>query len=289
MPSISGLLDWASGELKSVSDTPRLDAKVLLRHVTNLTDADLITRSNQKIDTDLECRYKKLVTRRKAGEPVAYLTGAREFWSLELKVTEDTLIPRPETELLVETALALMKKGRRYRVLDLGTGTGAIALAIASERPLALLTATDTSRSALEVASQNAVKLELTNIEFVHSSWFESLGGREFDVIISNPPYVAAGDRHLREDDVRFEPVKALVSGVDGLDDLNHIIGRSQRFLKTSGYLLVEHGYHQGDSVRHGFEKTGYCNIRQCSDLSGVPRITAGQSPGHRIAERGQI
>ena len=238
---------------------------------------DLITRSRQVVDTETEQLYRTLISKRKIGVPVAHLTGLKEFWSLEFNVTEDTLIPRPETELLVEMALALIDRQSKCSVLDLGTGTGAIAIAIASERLLARVIAVDSSPAALAVAQENAQKHKTANVRFTCSNWFETIQDQTFDLIISNPPYVARDDYHLNQGDVRFEPRQALVSGNDGLDDLRRIVSQAGHFLTAQGWLLVEHGHQHSNSVRQLFEYAGYQQIQHRADLNAVPRITMGQ------------
>ena len=249
----------------------------MFRHLSELSEVELITQSNQELDVEIEQSYKTLIAKRIKGTPVAYLTGIKEFWSLELLVTEDTLIPRPETELLVEAALELIDKCSRCRVLDLGTGSGAIALAIASERPEVKLVAADISLKTLAVAQENTKRLGMANVSFICSNWFANIHDQAFDLIISNPPYVCANDHHLNEGDVRFEPKQALVSGVDGLDDLRRIISQAQQYLNSKGWLLVEHGHQHCGLVKQLFEQAGYRQIQQKLDLNAIARVTMGQ------------
>ncbi|WP_456379659.1 peptide chain release factor N(5)-glutamine methyltransferase [Thiolapillus sp.] len=221
--------------------------------------------------------YQALLRRRLHGEPLAYLTGHKEFWSLQLRVTPDTLIPRPETELLVETALALPVKSTRAQVLDLGTGSGAIALALASERPGWQLTATDISKKALALAAQNAAQHSIHNICFVCSPWFQGLeADLRCHIILSNPPYVAEDDPHLQQDGLPHEPISALTAGADGLQDLRTIIGNAPGFLQPGGWLLVEHGMDQGTAVRQLFGLAGFRRIETRQDLEYRDRITLG-------------
>ena len=275
--TIKHWLDWGVQELDSASDSPLIDARTLLGFVCQLTAVDLITKAHQTLAPALADNYRQMINKRKDGQPVAYLTGTKEFWSLKLKVSPDTLIPRPETELLVETAMQQLAKSSTANVLDLGTGSGAIALAIASECPEARVTATDYSPAALEIAEFNARSNNINNVHFVRSDWFEGLSGGTFNLIVSNPPYVAKGDVHLSQGDVRFEPQQALISGVQGLDDLKQIITRSIHYLSNQGWLMVEHGYDQCDSVAQLFNEAGFDQVENITDLNQQPRVTLGQ------------
>src|SRR5690606_29533287 len=222
-------------------------------------------------------RFEALVARRAAGEPVAYLVGTRGFWRLELAVTPDTLVPRPETELLVELALARIDPRAAARVADLGTGSGAIALAIAGERPRARVVATDASAAALEVARANAAALGLGNVEFRHGDWWAPLAGERFALVASNPPYIADGDAHLAQGDLRFEPRAALASGADGLDAIRAIVAGAPAHLRDGGWLLVEHGWEQGAAVRALFEAAGFDEVATERDLEQRDRVTLGR------------
>jgi len=219
-----------------------------------------------------------LIRRRQTGEPVAYLCGRREFWGLSLKVDHNVLIPRPETELLVETVLARLDKKLEATVADLGTGSGAIALALGSEKPAWKIVATDQSEGALEVARENARALNVPNVVFRAGEWTQALDKTHFDVIVSNPPYIEEGDCHLVEGDVRFEPVSALVSGKDGLEDIRQIAGTCREFLQLGGWLMLEHGYNQGESVRQIMTVEGYTDIETLEDLAGHDRVTLGRN-----------
>jgi release factor glutamine methyltransferase len=257
-----------------------LDAQALLAHVLSRDRAWLIAHATDPLAAaDVEAFFV-LARRRRDGEPVAYLTGRREFWGLLLTVDRSVLIPRPETETVVEHALRKLPRDRPVRVLDLGTGSGAIALAIARERPQATVMATDCSGAALEIARENAERLGLANVEFVETDWFEGLPRAEpFDVIASNPPYVARGDPHLREGDVRFEPAAGLTSGAEGLDALTVIAGAARDRLVPSGWLVVEHGFDQAPKVRDLLIGGGFRDIASFRDLSGIPRVAAGRAP----------
>jgi release factor glutamine methyltransferase len=254
-----------------------IDAQVLLAHVLRRDRAWLAAHATdvvERVDADA---FARLAARRRDGEPVAYLTGRREFWGLTLAVDPAVLIPRPETETLVECALARLPQDRDVRVLDLGTGSGAIALALAHERPRARIVATDVSEPALAIARDNARKLSQHAIEFVQGAWFDGLPPNErFDAIVSNPPYVAAGDAHLSDGDVRFEPVSALVSGADGLDALRTIIASAGQYLVPGGSLVVEHGYDQADAVKALLEDAAFTGIERRRDLCGILRVAAG-------------
>jgi release factor glutamine methyltransferase len=257
-----------------------LDAQVLLAHVMGQDRAWLVAHGRDAIARERLDAFLALARRRRDGEPVAYLTGVREFWGLALAVSPAVLIPRPETETLVELALARLPKDRNVRVLDLGTGSGAIALAIAHERPRATILATDASADALDVARGNARRLGLANVEFALSDWYAGLpassSGGTFDLIVSNPPYVDAADAHLREGDVRFEPARALTPGGLGTAAILRIVTGARERLVPSGALAVEHGYDQADAVRAMFVAAGFAEIVDARDLAGIPRVIAG-------------
>jgi len=277
--TLGRFLQEARSRLAPASPTPRLDAELLVMQVTGLNRAALIARDNQPLEPQMLVRLRELLARRERGEPVAYLLGQREFWSLTLQVTPDVLIPRPETEHLVEEALRRIPDSMHLDIADLGTGSGAIALAIARERPRCHVVATDASAAALDVARRNAGRLELGNIEFRHGDWLAALGKDAFDVVVSNPPYVRAGDPHLREGDVRFEPQTALVSGADGLDDIRRIVATAPARLKPGGWLLLEHGHDQGTVVRHLLAQQGLDHVTTVRDLAGHERVSGGQRP----------
>jgi release factor glutamine methyltransferase len=260
----------------------RREAELLLAHALQQPRAWLFAHAEETVALDVVTRFNALVARRAAGEPVAYLTRHREFWSLDLVLTPEVLIPRPDTELLVELALRHIPHSADMEVADLGTGSGAIALAIAWERPRARILASDASAAALTVAKANATRLDFHNIEFVHGVWFAALGKRRFDMIVSNPPYVAAGDPHLTQGDVRHEPRQALVSGADGLDAIRILVRDASKHLKRGGWLMLEHGHDQGDVVRKLLEKHGFVEIFTARDIERRERVTGGAIPGAR-------
>lgn len=255
----------------------RHEAEVLLLHVLGRERAWLFAHGDSPVEAMQRQRFLALVARRAAGEPVAYLTGRRGFWTLDLEVTPATLVPRAETELLVEQALELLPAGEGREVLDLGTGSGAIALALASERPLARVTATDASAAALEVASRNAAAHGLGRVRLVQGNWFAPLAGQRFDLVVSNPPYIAAGDPHLARGDLRFEPATALASGPQGLDDIALIAAQAPAHLHAGGWLLLEHGHDQGAAVRAVLQAAGLGEVATCQDLEGRDRVTRGR------------
>ncbi|MET1162400.1 MAG: peptide chain release factor N(5)-glutamine methyltransferase [Pseudoxanthomonas sp.] len=255
------------------------EARLLLAHALGRPTSWLYAHAHEDIDVASTELYQRLVDERVAGQPVAYLTGTRGFWSLELEVTPDTLIPRPETELLVELALLRLPQDIAVRVADLGTGSGAIALAIASERPLAKIVATDASEPALKVAHRNALRNGVANIQFLQGSWLEPLAGQLFDLIASNPPYVAETDPHLQQGDLRFEPAAALSSGKDGLDDIREIVANAGAHLHAGGWLLIEHGLEQGAAIRVLLEEAGLVEVATQRDLESRERVTGGRKP----------
>ena len=256
--------------------SPDLDAELLLSHVLAVPRARLRSHPETRVDTQRAARFRALLARRAAGEPLAYLTGFKEFWSLELAVSPAVLVPRPETELLVERALAL-RRAPRGRVADLGTGSGAIALALASERPHWQVTATDVSAEALEVARANARRLGIEAVRFLQGSWFEPLAGERFNLLLSNPPYVGADDAAMMSAALAREPRLALTPGADALDSLRAIAREAPRHLERAGWLLLEHGADQGEQVRHELVLAGFRHVRSHPDLAGLERITEGQ------------
>jgi len=255
-----------------------IDAQVLLAHVLGVERAWLAAHATDALPMSSTERFFALARRRRGGEPVAYLVGSREFWGLSFAVDPSVLIPRPETETLVEWALERLPRGRAVRVLELGTGSGAIALALAHERPDAAIVATDRSAEALAMARANAERMKLANVHWLQSDWYRQLADRDgrFDLIASNPPYVAAGDPHLREGDVRFEPPSALVAGIDGLDALRIIIDGARERLVAGGSLVVEHGHDQAAAALGLLRRAGFAALESRRDLAGIPRVVAG-------------
>jgi release factor glutamine methyltransferase len=269
--------------LLRASPLPLLEARILLTHVLDWRPTQLITRSDEALSDEFVERYQALEARRVAGEPVAQLVGAREFFGLDFEVTPHVLIPRPETELLVETALTALENLSRPRVLDLGTGTGAIAVAIASMRPDAQVWALDRSAEALAIATRNAARLLDAKrpggaLALTQSDWYDSLDATvRFDVIVSNPPYIASGDPHLDEGDLRFEPRGALTDEADGLSAIRAIIAGAPKRLAADGVLWIEHGYDQAEAVRALLTAQGFAQVRSERDLAGIERISGGR------------
>jgi release factor glutamine methyltransferase len=279
----------------------RIEVQCLLQAVLRVNRAHLLAHPEQVLEPDQLAHYVALFERRLRGEPVAYLLGEREFYGLVFKVSAATLIPRPETELLVELALQRLPsppagsaplaalsplageggrqagRGSEFRVLDLGTGSGAIALSIAHARPDAEVVAVDASAAALEVAQSNVLRLGLANVRLLQSDWFSALRGERFDLIVANPPYIAAGDQHLRQGDLRFEPRSALASGADGLADIRSIIAQARHHLRDGGGLLLEHGHDQAERVRELLQQSGYGGVFSASDLAGIARVSGGR------------
>lgn len=275
MPRIAELLREAVADH---SVEVRFDAETLLGHALGRDRAWLFAHAGDPVETGAARRFAELWRRRQTGEPVAYLTGRRGFWTLDLAVNPATLVPRPETELLVELALACLPVDMPLRVADLGTGSGAIALAIASERPQAQVVATDASADALAVARANAGENRLANVGFRHGSWFVPLAGEVFDLIASNPPYIAEGDPHLREGSLPHEPAAALSSGRDGLDAIREIVANAPAYLRAGGWLLLEHGLDQGAAIRELLASAGFVDIATATDLEGRDRVTSGRT-----------
>lgn len=263
----------------SMHDSARLDAELLLAKVLGQTRSYLCAWPERLLSELQAQEFDALVARRAAGEPVAHILGRREFWSLDIEVTSATLIPRPDTELLVELALTRIPVDAAWRILDLGTGTGAIALALAHERPCCQVEAGDVSAAALAVATRNVQRLDMTNVRLYCGSWFQPFTDQRFDVIVSNPPYIRADDPHLQQGDVRFDPRSALLAGQDGLRDLRFIISGAPAHLHSGGWLLVEHGYDQETAVAEMFARAGFTAIETARDLGGRPRVSYGRWP----------
>jgi len=281
--NIHAILHEASALLSQTlelgSQETKFEAQLLLQQALNVNRAWLIAHANDALQPNIHAAFEALLKRRLDGEPMAYILGSREFYGMNLLVTPDTLIPRPDTETLVEAALARTSNNLNLSILDLGTGTGAIALAIAKNRPQASIVAVDASEGALEVAKQNALHLNIDNVEFLLSNWFENLNNQRFDIIVSNPPYIEIDDTHLTQGDLRFEPMSALASGADGLDDIRRIISDCLIYLKPQGWLMLEHGYNQAERVADLMADAGLANIETIKDLGNNDRVTLGKNP----------
>ncbi len=272
--TIAETVKSAALRLDAHSESPRLDAEILLSTILGLPRAALIARADEALGIEQQRAYANLIRQRADGTPVAYLTGRREFWSLPLRVSPAVLIPRPETESLVEHALSLLPRDAACAVLDLGTGSGAIALSLAHERPRWMITAVDLSAAALEVAAQNAQALQLPRIEWRQGSWFDAVPGERFHLIAANPPYVAAHDPALAS--LCAEPLMALTAGPTGLEALSAIIERAPQHLHPRGWLALEHGLTQAQAVAQMLDRHGFSSIRTFPDFSGRPRVTLG-------------
>ncbi|WP_288429964.1 peptide chain release factor N(5)-glutamine methyltransferase [uncultured Pantoea sp.] len=261
-------------------DSPKRDAEILLGFVTGKSRSWLVAFDETLLTEAQLQQLDVLLARRARGEPVAHLIGEREFWSLPLQVNDATLIPRPDTEILVEQALAHLPESPA-RVLDMGTGSGAIALAIASERPDCDVIGVDRIPAAVALAQRNAAHLAIPNATFIQSHWFAQITPARFDLIVSNPPYIDANDRHLNEGDVRFEPRSALVAKEAGLADLRLLIEQAINWLQPGGWLLLEHGWQQDEAVRHLMQQHHYLSVATANDYGGNPRVTFGQAAPH--------
>lgn len=275
--NISQAIADAKNQLHGFTDSVQADVELLLCHVLECNRTWLHTWPEKELTHEQITHFKTLINKRREHQPVAYLTGKRGFWSFELDVNESTLIPRPETELLVENALEKIPPDSTMKILDLGTGSGAIALAIAHERPHCHVTAIEQSAAALEIAINNSQSLNLKNITFIHGNWFEPVQGKRFDLIASNPPYIAEQDEHLTQGDVQHEPLTALASGKDGLNDIRHLISRASNHLNQNGWLILEHGFDQNKVIQQLFTQSGYHQIQQINDLSGHVRVSMGK------------
>ena len=272
--NIAQALQYGRGVLAD-TESPDIDSQMLLCHVLECTTTYLHTWSEQVLNDEQQAEFTALIQQRSEGKPVAHLTGQRGFWSLDLAVTPDTLIPRPDTELLV--TLALEKLRPDMRVVDLGTGTGAIALSLAQENPTVAIFAMDYSWGTLKVAKQNAQSHKLNNVLFWQGSWLTAVADNSLDMVVSNPPYIEADDPHLSQGDVQFEPLSALASGADGLDDIRQIVEQARRCLKPSGWLMVEHGYHQANQVQQLFRDAGFVDVTSQPDYGGNDRVVMGK------------
>jgi release factor glutamine methyltransferase len=300
-----------NSSLKLDAADARFESQLLLQHLLDTNRAWLIVHENDTLQPDTQAKFEALVMRRLQGEPMAYILGMREFYGLPLQVTPDTLIPRPDTEILVEAALAkipaseitptqpyqgksepgdfhkihhktldpALHRNGSLDILDLGTGSGAIALAIAKHRPQASVTGLDASLAAIKVAEKNAAALQIRNVQFLLSDWFTALENQRFDLIVSNPPYIEQGDMHLSQGDLRFEPLSALASGADGLDDIRRIINDCLVHLKPQGWLMLEHGYNQAAAVADLMTQSGLVQLATFKDLGGNDRVTIGKNP----------
>jgi release factor glutamine methyltransferase len=271
-----GLLAAASVERRG--DESARDVELLLGHALGKDRSWLYAHADDALSVDSAVRFHALLMRRSAGEPIAYIVGRREFWSLDLTVNPDVLIPRPETELLVELALQRIPQNAQVDIADLGTGSGAIALAIACERPRARVLATDASTAALAVARDNATRLGIGNVGFAQGDWCAAVGGQRFDLLVSNPPYIAQADIHLQQGDLRFEPRAALASGIDGLDAIRSIVAAAPGHLHPHGWLLFEHGHDQGSSARDLLAQSGFVETFTAVDLEQRDRVSGGRA-----------
>ncbi|MGZ5010957.1 MAG: peptide chain release factor N(5)-glutamine methyltransferase [Methylobacter sp.] len=277
MGSIKSVLAEAAAALTAVSDSALLDAEVLLCLVLNKQRSFLRAWPDQQLQPEHLAAFEALLEQRQKGVPVAYITGNREFWSRDFLVTPDVLIPRPDTELLIELSLNLIPASEPAKIIDLGTGSGIIAITLAAERPHAQVSATDFSLTALRIAQLNADKHHISNIQFYQSDWFTDIPNTKFNLIISNPPYIAEDDRHLQQGDVRFEPQTALCAADQGLQDIKTIADAARSYLEPCGHLLIEHGYDQQQQVQALFKDLHYDKVQTYTDLSGQPRVTYGQ------------
>jgi release factor glutamine methyltransferase len=282
MQTIQSVLSQATQSLQTISDSAMLDAEVLLSLALNKDRSYLRAWPEKPLSDEQNHQFLSFLKQRLTGIPIAYITGFKEFWSRDFEVTPDVLIPRPDTELLIEVSLKLLPDNKAANILDLGTGSGIIAITLAAERPKINVSACDSSETALAVAKRNAIKHNINNIQFHLSNWFSAIPNSLFNVIVSNPPYIAQDDYHLQQGDVRFEPTSALCASEHGLEAIQHIANKARQHLEDGGHLLIEHGYNQQHSVKTIFAKFHYENIQTFTDLAGQPRATYGQKPDFR-------
>jgi release factor glutamine methyltransferase len=274
MASIQTLLDNATKLLVKNSDSPRLDAEVLLAFVLEKNRSYLRAWNDKTLDIETILKFETLISEREKGMPIAYLTGIREFWSRDFVISSDVLIPRPDTEILIEQCLVKISVDVPFTILDLGTGSGVIAVTLAAERPNANVFAVDANLVALEIAKKNGQKHNCQNIEFILSDWFSNVPKIEFDLIVSNPPYIPFDDEHLTQGDVQFEPKSALIAAENGLSDIKKIAFNAKNYLKQNGQLWFEHGYNQAESVQEILKNLAYSDIQTFADLAGQDRVT---------------
>lgn len=277
--SVRAALQTTQAQLAAISDAPAKEAEWLMEHVTGLNHSQQLVSSNKDLPPDQLGKLNQLTLRRRRGEPLAYVLGDQYFWTLRLKVTPAVLIPRPETELVVERALRHLTRAETAQVLDLGTGSGAIALAVARERPGTWVLAVDQSLPALAVARENALLNRIENVSFLYSDWFSAIPRQRFELILSNPPYIAEGDPHLEPAVLAHEPTAALLAGADGLAAIRQIVSHARDFLAPGGWLVLEHGWQQAGEVRRLLESTGMCSVASHADLAGHQRVTEAQAP----------
>jgi release factor glutamine methyltransferase len=277
MQRIKFVLSEAARLLAASSDSAVLDAEVLLCLTLGKERSHLRAWPDKELQPEHTARFWSLIQERQKGTPIAYITGNREFWSRDFHVTPDVLIPRPDTELLIELSLKLIPLDKPIKIIDLGTGSGIIAITLAAERPHAQVSATDLCLAALRIAQLNANKHGTTNIQFYQSNWLSNVPKDKFNLIVSNPPYIAENDNHLQQGDIRFEPQSALCAGDQGLSDIKTITETARNYLESEGYLLIEHGYDQQRQVQTIFKDFHYDNVQTVTDLSGQPRVTYGQ------------
>ena len=273
--SIFTLLHLAVKQLIASSETAQLDAEVLLCHCLQKNRSFLRAWPEHQPQPEQRDQFQHLISLRLTGVPIAYLTGQREFWSRNFKVSPEVLIPRPDSELLIELCLNRLIENHNPKIIDLGTGSGILAITLAAEKTSATVFATDISQKALTIAQKNAQELSVT-LRFLKSNWFDDVLENNFDLVVSNPPYIAANDAHLQQGDVRFEPDRALISAENGLKDIRLIVEQSRQYLKNPGLLLIEHGYNQQNAVQAIFKANNYQDINTHSDLAGNPRVTLG-------------
>lgn len=274
--TIESLLTEAAESLAAISESPRLDAEVLLCHCLQKPRSYLRAWPEKTPEAQQLADYRHCIEKRRQGLPVAYITGRREFWSRDFLVSPEVLIPRPDTELLIELCLELMPYDKPCKLIDLGTGSGIIAVTLATERPLTEVVACDRSAAALATARRNAEHHRSDNIRFIQSNWFEAINETDFDLVVSNPPYIAADDPHLQQGDVRHEPDSALIASEQGLRDIRQLAEQAKHHLKAAGHLLIEHGYNQQHAVQAIFRANRYQQVTTHTDLGGNPRVTSG-------------